>query len=458
MTDPKRKYQKALRSDVGCKLYGPTESKPRFRVIGSSGREVTGRAVPLDRRDDPMWEEERRWANDQFDSAVRWSRSQAKDGIDPRTSQRHRARVVVDLIAERQHRLAQRIAAGEVAPRTLEKAKELHRLWVAPRLGSVKLMDWRPEQSRAVLVEAGKKVGQERRSSIGSELRALVTLAHDLDWLPSGADPMKGVAYTRRAKVHGENASYVPMKFRPTTQQVKDLMVAMAERCRETQATLSGRPNKPVVTDRDWGGLVCAVGGFSGARAGERWGCTVESVLHDRGPGQLHLIHTLEQVGRERRLKVLKGKLERYTLVPEDVWPDLATRADSLVGRFGEQGRYALLFPATDHDLRLVQLDPQEAERRGQRVGTKGWVDFDTWDRGEFRRSLFLPSASAAGWPKDLDFSHLRHHFAVWLFALTRNIELVATCMGHSSPRVTLDAYFASTEGELERAAVGLRT
>jgi hypothetical protein len=98
MTGPKRKYQKALRSDVGCKLYGPTESKPRFRVIGSSGREVTGRAVPLDRPDDPMWEEERRWANDQFDSAVRWSRSQVKDGIDPRTSQRHRARVVADLV------------------------------------------------------------------------------------------------------------------------------------------------------------------------------------------------------------------------------------------------------------------------------------------------------------------------------------------------------------------------
>jgi hypothetical protein len=88
--DPKRKKSnKAIRSDVGCKLYGPTESKPRFRVIGSSGRKVTGWALPLDRRDDPIWDQERRWADGQVDRAVAWARAQAQDG--PARGPRHAA-------------------------------------------------------------------------------------------------------------------------------------------------------------------------------------------------------------------------------------------------------------------------------------------------------------------------------------------------------------------------------
>lgn len=452
-----RKYAKALRSDVACKLYGPTPSKPRFRVIGSSGREVTGRTVPLDRPDDAIWEEERRWADDQFDRAVAWARAQAHDGIDPRTSPRQRARIVADVIAERQRRLAEAVVSGEGARRTKEKAEEIHRLWIAPSVGSVKLMDWCPEQCRSLLGAAN--VGSARRASIGSEMRALVTLAHKLRWLPAGTDPMEGIAYWKTAKVHGEAASFIPLELRPRTEQVKTLMLAMGERCRSTQAYLAGRPAKPVATDRDWGDLICAVGGFSGARPGERWGLTVESVLHTRGSGQLHLIHTVEQSRAGRRLKVLKGKLERWTVVPEDVWPALVVRAEALMERFGEeQGPHALLFPATDHDLQLVALDREEAERRGRRVGATGWVDLDSWDRSEFRRSLFLPAAGAADWPDVLAFEHLRHHFVTWLFALTNDIQLVSTCMGHQSPEVTWNAYFRSSEGALDRAAAGLRT
>lgn len=456
--DPtRRKYQKALRADMGCKLYGPTPSKPRYRGIGSSGREVTGRAVPLDRPEDPIWEEERRWADGQFDRAVAWSRAQVDGGLHPRTPHRSRARVVADLMAERQRRLAEAAASGEGALRTKEKAEEIHRLWIAPSLGQVALIDWRPEQCRSLLAAAN--VGSERRASIGSEIRALVTLAHELRWLPAGTDPMEGIAYWKRAKVLGQAASFVPLELRPSTEQVKALMPAMGERCRSTQAYLAGRPNKPVVTDRDWGELICAVGGFSGARPGERWGLTAESVLHSRGPGQLHLIHAVEQSRSGRRLKVLKGKLERWTVVPEDIWPLLVARAEALLERFGEEkGRYALMFPASDHDLQLVELDREEAERRGRRVGATGWVDLDTWDRSEFRRSLFLPSASAAGWPDVLTFEHLRHHFATWLFARTNDIQLVSTCMGHQSPEVTWNAYFRSTENALERAAAGLHT
>ena len=294
-------------------------------------------------------------------------------------------------------------------------------------------MDWRPEQSRAVLVEAGRTVGQERRSSIGSELRALVTLAHALNWLSSGADPMKEVAYTRRAKVQGETASYVPMKFRPTSEQVKALMEAMAERCRlQRDASHSFGSPPQAGGRRPRLGRAHLRGGrvLGGARRG-----ALGMHVRERPPrpwtGQLHLVHTLEQVGRERRLKVLKGKLERYTLVPEDVWPDLAARAEALVERFGEErGRYALLFLATDHDLRLVELDPQEAERRGQRVGTKGWVDLDTWDRSEFRRSLLPPSAKSAGWPTVLDFSHLRHHFPGYIRAGRRRAASTGSVVG----------------------------
>lgn len=452
-------YQKAARRDLGVALYLPTPGNPRFRVLGSSGRQVPGRVVPMDRPEDPIWAEERAWADEAFDRAVAWARAQQRDGRAPEpAADASRARTVGTLVAQRQRVLAERVEHRQGSQRTLEKAGELHRLYVLPALGKVHLMDWTAKQSGRVV--SGAKVGADRRASIGAELRALVTLAHELGWLPQSADPMAGVRYWKSAQVLGQATSYIPDEWRPSTEQAKALAVAMGERCRATQAYLAGRPKVPKAVDRDWGELICEVGAFSGLRPGERWGLTVESVLHSRGAGQLHVIHALEESRKHgRRLKGLKGRLERYTVVPEDIWPRLLTRAEALVERFGEeQGMHALLFPLADHRLERVELTSEEAERRGRRIGAKGWVDLDYWGRSPFQRSLFLPAAAAAGWPDVLEFEHLRHHFATWLFALTNDITLVSTCMGHKTPQVTWNAYFGSSQGALEKAAAGLRT
>lgn len=450
-------YARALRRDLGVTLNAPTAGFPRFRVKGSSGKSVTSGVVPLDKPDDPVWAQERAWADEAFDNAVAWARAQRADGIDPATAAAHRARTVADVVAERQAELRRRVGFEEGETRTLEKAADIHKCWVLPTLGATLLLEWGADANRALLAGAG--VGAARRTSIGAELRALVTQAHRLRWLPTSRDPMRDVVCWKSARVHGQSAEYIAPELRPTTEQAQALMATMGERCRSTQAYLAAGPRAPRTIDRDWVELAVTVGAFSGLRAGERYGLTVESVLHARGAGQLHVIHTVEEGARTRRLKGLKGRLERYTVVPEDSWGQLVERANVLRDRFGEEaGRYALLFPMHDHALERVPLDREEARRRGVRPGTLGWADSDFWDRSSFRRSIFLPSAQAAGWPVVLDYNSLRHHFAGWLYARSGgDIELVSTCMGHRTPQVTWNTYFRSSEGALERAAKGLR-
>jgi hypothetical protein len=404
---------------------------------------------------DPIWVEEKAWADEHFDNAVKFAK-----GVGHHDPSGHRARTVGDVIEERERHLSEAVARGERERRTFEKAESLHRLHIRPVLQTVPLLEWNGDHCRTVL---RAKVGDARRTDLGAALRALVTVAHKQHWLPSDRDPMEDIVYWAQARVAGEAASTVPARYRPSTEQAKALAVAMGERCRTVQAYFAGRPKVPVVVDRDWGELICNVGSFSGLRAGERFALTVESVLGHRRPQQLHLFHTIEGSDTgEMRYKRLKGRQERFTVVTEDVWPALVARAETLLERFGsDQGPAALLFPAHDHVMRLVVLDKEEAERRGVPVGSLGWRDLDVWDRSEFTRSIFKKSAAAAGWPSHLTFNHLRHHFAGWFFPRSGNppdIALVSMCLGHQSPQVTWNTYFRTTEAAISEAARGLRT
>ena len=452
---------KALRSDRGVRLYASTPAKPRYRAVAHDGSQRPGR--PLDvtlgqnaaAPTDPMWIEEKAWADEYFDRAVKFAK-----GVGYSDPSQRRARIVGDLIDERERQLNEAVDRGERERRTFEKAESLHRLHVRPILQAVPLLEWDGDHCRTVLQA---KVGDARRTDIGAAMRALVTLAHKQRWLPDDRDPMEDIEYWAKARVAGEAASTVPAKYRPSTDQVKALAEAMGERCRAVQAHFAGRPNVPVVVDRAWGELICNVGSFSGLRVGERFALTAESVLgHDR-PQQLHLFHTIEgSDSGELRYKGLKGRQERYTVVAEDVWPALVARAEALLARFGpEQGPYALLFPARDHVMAKVRLADEEAARRGVPVGSVGWRDLEVWNRSEFTRSIFKKAAAVAGWPSHLTFNHLRHHFAGWFFPRSGNppdISLVSMCMGHQSPQVTWNTYFRTTEAAIGEAAQGLRT
>lgn len=145
-------------------------------------------------------------------------------------------------------------------------------------------MDWHVEQSRPLL--AGAEVGSECRGSIGAELQAPMRLAHEHRWLPACTDPMKGIVYRKRAKVHGEATNPVLPELRPSTEQVKALMPVPGERCRSGQASVGRRLNKPIVVDCDRKELICSVGRFSG----------------DRPPGAVGTARRREGLGGSRRV------------------------------------------------------------------------------------------------------------------------------------------------------------
>jgi integrase len=70
--------------------------------------------------------------------------------------------------------------------------------------------------------------------------------------------------------------------------------------------------------------------------------------------------------------------------------------------------------------------------------------------RSNYRRNLFDPAATAAGWPRRADgrwqwtFHSLRHVFATWALAQPgARIEDVSRLLGHSTVRVTQDLYIA---------------
>jgi integrase len=70
--------------------------------------------------------------------------------------------------------------------------------------------------------------------------------------------------------------------------------------------------------------------------------------------------------------------------------------------------------------------------------------------RSNYRRNLFDPAATTAGWPRRADgrwqwtFHSLRHVFATWALAQPgARIEDVSRLLGHSTVRVTQDLYIA---------------
>ncbi|MDE3043880.1 MAG: site-specific integrase [Acidobacteriota bacterium] len=476
-----------LRSDRGVKLYAPTMAKPYFRVVAAGQVERTSAPVPLEHlapseaakfagRDlDSETARSRREADELFDQMVRWAKHQ--------TSPTRRGERTINALCDR--RLEDLSNKGR-ARSTIEKNESLMRLYVRPVIGHVEVADWSPEHSLAVLNRARESCGAERVADLGSLLRSLVTLAHRKPlWLSRDEDPMEGVEFRVRATRQGESVHYVPMKKRPSTEQVESLADAMQEVGCSAQAYHDGRPTTRVTVDREWGWLLTQTMGKAGPRFGEAIALTVTSVARplaevlsaidedltlnpasraarraaiidlphgyalDPGRRLILITEAVEWEGSkphiapcERRAsgKVPKSKKERWTIYPASLVEAMATRCADLLERFGpEQGPHALLFPAGDHCFVQVPRDPRRPSR-----GTR-WQDQDWWNRSHFRKTMYRNAAAQAeGWPDtpEFPFENLRHHFATWAKRHGYPDELISHCMGHATVDYTQRRYF----------------
>ncbi len=476
-----------LRSDRGVKLYAPTMAKPYFRVVAAGQVERTSAPVPREhlaasqaakftgRGLDPETACSRREADELFDQMVRWAKHQ--------TSPTRRGERTMNALCDR--RLEELSSKGRERG-TIEKNECLMRLYVRPLIGDLEVADWSPEHSLAVLNRARQTCGAERVADLGSLLRSLVTLAHRKPlWLSRDEDPMEGVEFRVRATRQGESVHYVPMKERPSTDQVESLSTSMQEVGCSTQAYHDGRPTTNVTVDREWGWLFTQTMGKCGPRFGEGVALTVTSVVRplaevlsaieedltlnptsrvarrealihlphgyaiDPGRRLINIFETVEWKGStpyiappEERAsgKAPKSKKERWTIYPASLVEPMAARCAELLERFGpEQGPHALLFPAGDHRFVQVPLDPRRPSR-----GTR-WQDQDWWSRDHFRKTMYLNAvARAEGWPDtpDFPFENLRHHFATWAKLHGYPDELISHCMGHATVDYTQRRYF----------------
>ncbi len=269
-----------LRSDRGVRLYAPTMAKPYFRVVAAGQVERTSAPVP---REHLAASERARFVGDTLDAATARARREADELFDQMVRwAKHQPGPVsrgdrtVNALCDR--RLAE-LHDRRSARNTIDLNEGLMRLYVRPLIGRLEVADWSPEHSRAVLARARKTCGAERVADLGKVLRSLVTLAHRKPvWLARDEDPMEGVTFRVTATRQGEGVHYVPMKERPSSEQVDSLALAMQETGLTTQTRLARRPKKPVALDRSWGALVCQVMGRSGARFGEAICLTVTSV------------------------------------------------------------------------------------------------------------------------------------------------------------------------------------
>lgn len=476
-----------LRSDRGVKLYAPTAAKPFFRVLAQGQVERTSAPVPRSKlaaaekvRFDPVLLDvetarARREADELFDQMVAWARHQ-------RTTPRRGERTI-EALCDR--RLQELVDKGRTRG-TYDKVESLLRLYVRPLIGKVEVSDWNSAHCEQVLRKARETCGPERVQDLGAALRSLVTLAHRKPvWLSRDDDPMEGVEFRVKSTSQSEGVHFVPVKERPSTDQVDTLAVAMGEVGRRTMTYLANRPNEPEVRDRGWGWLLVQTMGKCGPRFGEAIALTVRSVARPRAEADeaIELDLTLSPTDRARRREAVidlphgyaidpgrrlvwvtetvewegsepflapaeerasgkspKSKKERWTIFPRSLLDAFVERCAELLDRFGaDQGPHALLFPARDHSFVMVPLDPRRPK------GPKRWQDQDWWDRSNFPKTMYHRAvAIAEGWPTTPPFplENLRHHFATWAKRHGYPDELISHCLGHATVAYTQERYF----------------
>lgn len=282
------------------------------------------------------------------------------------------------------------------------------RRFVLPVIADVLVRDLRPQHFQRVVDTA-------LTPSVAAHLRtclsALVAAGLEEGLLLARQDVLRGVRWTLpRDDADGdfEREVHLDEAEIPTAQAVHALGRAAAE-----------------LTHLWWRELEILLVAYSGLRWGEHTALTADRIE----PVQRRVVVDRQVIETRHHLALSapKSRRRRTTMYPART-PGSIELASLVSRRLRELRPEALLFPA-----------PRGAWAR----------------RSNYRRNVFDPAATAAGWPRRPDgrwvwtFHSLRHVFATWALSQPgARIEDVSRLMGHSSVRITQDIY-VSPDGDL---------
>lgn len=289
-----------------------------------------------------------------------------------------------------------------------EEQESYCRRFVLPVIGEARLSELTRAHMQTI-------VDQAKTKSVGDHLRrclsAMVTAGLEEGLLLARQDLLRGVHWYGReldADLDDEDAwessgRHVGVADIPTAAAVQLLATAAAER-----------------RGVWWRELEILLVAYSGMRWGEHAALTADRIDVDRR--RIMIDRQVIETRNGMKLSPPKNRRRRVTMFPANtpIAVDLAAMVERRVAEIPEDG---LLFPSP----------------KGQ------WAR-----RSNYRRNLFDPAASCAGWPRRADgrwqwtFHSLRHVFATWALSQPgARIEDISRLLGHSTVRVTQDLYIA---------------
>jgi integrase len=361
----------------GTRIYAPTPSEPRYRVVSHS-RE--GRRIHAGFDDEAS---ARRHAR-RIDSLLVNAPTIGNPSRPPRT---------VGQLAQRYL-----LSLNHLSRRYQERQECVIRCWILPRLGARALLEWTPGVSEEILQNARLTRAPATVQGIGSTMRAMVTFANKHRWLSRDEDPMWHVSYSPRPEHQGQVLGYIPRDSLPTDRQCADLFDALEQRGYEHWALAMRLKH----------------------RAGLRWSELVALQPRDiefAPDRMIRVERAAEQAGKQRQLKGTKNRQRRYTIFPASLSAALHDRVEAVAREHGDR---SLLFPAPRGGL---------ADRGSFR---------HIWTAAARQAAWPFKTCGAAEWhPHDL--RHVAACWM--LFDLRLDPAVAAMLLGHANANFTLTRY-----------------
>lgn len=290
----------------------------------------------------------------------------------------------------------------------LRKQEPKMRKWILPtrtstgrKMQDVPVAKWAGADCLDVMSRArAAGLAPSTLQDVGAAMRALVTRAWMLRWLPRTEDPMAGVKYSVAGTIQGQANSFIPRDTLPTEDDVRLLIKGFHA---------IHRPRLAVMAQ-----LL--------SQGGPRWSeaIALRPIDIDFARRQLAIVRAVDEED-DFRIKTPKNKKQRTTIFALSTVEPLRDLCEMVRETDGPEG---LLFP-----------------------GPNGGFMKRTWGRQRFIRA-----AQAAGWetfpnttvyPATRWLWHdLRHYAACWmLFDVGLDVAKVSLFLGHRSTSLTMNRY-----------------
>jgi integrase len=287
----------------GTRIYAPTASEPRYRVVAPT----MGAGRTFARFDDEQ-------------SARRHAR-QLDDEVTNRASTAIDAPATVGELTRRYL-----TSLGSMSVRYQERQAWVARRWIVPHLGHLALRHWTPGASEELITLARLSLRPATVQNIGATMRSLVTFAHKHRWLSRDDDPMWRVSYSPRPEHQGQVVGYIDRTTLPNDDQCAALFAAL-EALHQPMWALAMRLKH---------------------RSGLRWGELIALRPRDVDlvPDRIVRVErAVEQSHLGRRIKTTKNRQQRYSIYPASLTVSLEHRLEIVRSEHGDDG---LLFPASN--------------------------------------------------------------------------------------------------------------